>query len=268
MSKATVTDFSKRTGSPYQNKNKDDADGRVTSNDEEALKKSNKSTEKEKREELLEKINKKTAEIQSNKPKDGIFIEVVTHGAFTAPKSFITAENECKKSSKIEAKHAPIKNLTNGSKSLLGFPSSANDLALEAKTDLESDPNISKDVKEKVIEKLFMLVSMVQHLYESKVRISTDFEKYKEKTLRDELRLQKEHTEQLYKLNVNFQTEFVQAVQQIKSELDLCRQGNRSFEEVVNEDKIQDGTDGSASDFERISNSAGNGELAEKNEVI
>ncbi|CAG5014021.1 unnamed protein product [Parnassius apollo] len=224
MSKLTVTNFSKRTGSPFQNKDKEtDA---VTIIHEEVIQKSNYDVQKEKNNELLQKINKKTAEYQSNKPSSGVFTEVVTHGAFNSKKV------EKEKVQKVESVTPPkYGNGCNGSKSLLGYPSSANDLALDAKTDLESDPNISKEVKEKVIEKLFKLVSMVQHAYESKVRVMTEFEKFKDTHLKNEIRREKEHSEQLYKLNMNFQNEVIQAVQQLKSEFDLSRNLASNLEE-------------------------------------
>lgn len=209
MSKLSVTSFTNRTGSPFKNKDKEE-EGRVH---EEVLQKTSHDIQKEKNQELLQKVNKKTAEYQSNKPSSGVFTEVVSHGAFISKKS------EKEKSPKIDTPAAK----PNNSKSLLGFPSSANDLALDAKSDLESDPNISKEVKEKVIQKLFTLVSMVQHVYESKVRVMTEFDKFKETHLRNELRREREHSEQLYKLNMNFQSEVMQSVQQLRSELDLTR---------------------------------------------
>ncbi|XP_013165606.1 PREDICTED: uncharacterized protein LOC106116357 [Papilio xuthus] len=210
---------SKRTGSPFQ-KDKE-PDGIIH---EEVLQKTNYDIQKEKNNELLQKINKKTAEYQSNKPSSGVFTEVVTHGAFT------TKKVEKEKASKVESVPAKYGNGSN-SKSLLGYPSSANDLALDAKSDLESDPNISKEVKDKVIEKLFTLVSMVQHTYESKVRVMTDFEKFKDTNLKNEIRREKEHSEQLYKLNMNFQNEVIQAVQQLKSELDISRNISNNVED-------------------------------------
>ncbi|XP_068625697.1 interaptin-like [Battus philenor] len=208
---------SKRTGSPFQ-KDKETQPDAASIVHEETLQKTTYDVQKEKNNELLQKINKKTAEYQSNKPSSGVFTEVVAHGAFTSKK--VEKEKAQKVESVTPAKYG---NGSNGSKSLLGYPSSANDLALDAKSDLESDPNISEEVKEKVIEKLFKLVSMVQHTYESKVRIMTDYEKFKDTHLKNEIRREKEHSEQLYKLNMNFQNEVIQAVQQLKSELDLSR---------------------------------------------
>lgn len=226
MSKLTVTNFSGRTGSPFQNRDKEQPDAIVH---EEVLQRSQYEIQKEKNNELLQKVNKKTAEYQSNKPSSGVFTEVVTHGAF------ISKKVEKEKVQKVESV-TPTKygNGTNGSKSLLGYPSSANDLALDAKSDLESDPSISKEVKEKVIEKLFKLVSMVQHTYESKVRVMTDFEKFKDTHLKNEIRREKEHSEQLYKLNMSFQNEVIQAVQQLKSELDLSRHMAASLDNANN----------------------------------
>ncbi|CAH2245716.1 uncharacterized protein LOC120634307 [Pararge aegeria] len=218
MSKLTVTNFSNRTGSPYKIKDKEEQEGRVH---EEVLQKNTYDIQKEKNNELLQKVNKKTAEYQSNKPSSGVFTEVVTHGAFTSKKF------EKEKSPKTEA---PVTK-ANSSKTLLGFPSSANDLALDAKTDLESDPNISKEVKEKIIEKLFTLVSMVQHAYEAKVRIMTEFDKFKDTHMKNELRREREHSEQLYKLNMNFQNEVIQSVQQLRSELDLTRNFSNNTDE-------------------------------------
>lgn len=207
MSKLTVTDFSYKTGSPFKIKeNKDE-----NTVHEEILEKSL-DKNRDKCNELLQKVNKKTAEYQASKPCSGVFTEVVTHGAFTSKK--IEKENSV-------TRNSPPKG--NGNKSLLGFPSSANDLALDAKSDLESDPNISVDVKEKVIKKLFALVSMVQHVYESKVRIMTEFDKFKDNYYKTELRREKEHSEQLYKLNMNFQNEVIQSLQQMKTELDFSR---------------------------------------------
>ncbi|CAK1541013.1 unnamed protein product [Leptosia nina] len=209
MSKLSVTNFSKRTGSPFQ-KIEQEKEKIVH---EEVLHKSNYEKQKEKTEELVNKVNKKTAEYQSSKPSSGVFTEVVTHGAFTTKK----VEND-------KPKESPTNKGNNGNgKSRLGFPSSANDLALDAKSDLESDPNISEEVKEKVIDKLFTLVSMVQHTYESKVRVMSEFEKFKDTHLKNEVRREKEHSEQLYKLNINFQSEVIQAIQQLRSELDLSR---------------------------------------------
>lgn len=226
MSKLTVTNFSGRTGSPFQNRDKEQPDAIVH---EEVLQRSQYDIQREKNNELLQKVNKKAAEYQSNKPSSGVFTEVVTHGAFTSKKV------EKEKVQKVESV-TPTKygNGSNGSKSLLGYPSSANDLALDAKSDLESDPSISKEVKEKVIEKLFKLVSMVQHTYESKVRVMTDFEKFKDTHLKNEIRREKEHSEQLYKLNMSFQNEVIQAVQQLKSELDLSRHMAASLDNANN----------------------------------
>ncbi|CAH2096925.1 unnamed protein product [Euphydryas editha] len=214
MSKLNVTSFNNRTGSPFNTKDKDKADGKVH---DEVMEKTNYDKQKEKNNELLQKFNKKTAEYQSNKPSSGVFTEVVTHGAFT------TKKGEKEKSPKPENTVATKPNNGTSLKSLLGFPSSANDLALDAKSDLESDPNISKEVKEKVIDKLFTLVSMVQHVYESKVRIMTEYEKFKDTHLKNEIRKEKEHSEQLYKLNMNFQNEVIQSIQQLRSELDVSR---------------------------------------------
>ena len=213
MSKLNVTNFNNRTGSPFKSKDKDDKPiGHVH---EEVLQKTNYDKQSEKNKELLQKANKKAAEYQSNKPSSGVFTEVVSHGAFTSKKF------EKEKSPKIDS---PTKTNNGGSsKSLLGFPSSANDLALDAKSDLESDPNISKEVKEKVIEKLFTLVSMVQHAYESKVRIMTEFDKFKDTHLKNEIRKEREHSEQLYKLNMNFQNEVIHSIQQLRSEFDFSR---------------------------------------------
>ncbi|KOB60811.1 Uncharacterized protein OBRU01_25183 [Operophtera brumata] len=218
MSKLAVTSFSKRTGSPFLNKQEE------IIVHEEVLHKSSFEKQKEKQSELLQKVNKKTAEYQSNKPSSGVFTEVVTHGAFTSK----TASKD--NAIKVETPQKPV-NGSNGSKSLLGFPSSANDLALDAKSDLESDPNISTEVKEKVIEKLFGLVSMVQHVYESKVRLMTDFEKFKDTHMKNEIRREKEHSEQLYKVNMNFQNEVVQAIQRLKSELDISRNITKNLED-------------------------------------
>ncbi|XP_041985221.1 uncharacterized protein LOC121737624 [Aricia agestis] len=208
--KPAITNFANRTGSPF---NKDAKETSIVH--EEVLKTDVTEDKREKNSELQQKVNKKTAEYQAHKPSSGVFTEVVSHGAFTCKKV------EKEKSPKPES----ARNNGNG-KSLLGFPSSANDLALDAKSDLESDPNISKEVKEKVIEKLFKLVSMVQHTYESKVRIMTEFEKFKDTHLKNELRREREHSEQLYKLNMNYQNEVVQSVQQLKSELDMFRNFN------------------------------------------
>ncbi|XP_014364343.2 uncharacterized protein LOC106715546 [Papilio machaon] len=212
---------SKRIGSPFQKDKEPDGTAIVH---EEVLQKTNYDIQKEKNNELLQKINKKTAEYQSNKPSSGVFTEVVTHGAFTSKKV------EKEKASKVESVPTKYGNGSN-SKSLLGYPSSANDLALDAKSDLESDPNISEEVKNKVIEKLFALVSMVQHAYESKVRVMTEYEKFKDTHLRNEIRREKEHSEQLYKLNMSFQNEVIQAVQQLKSELDISRNVTNNVED-------------------------------------
>lgn len=226
MSRLTVTNFSRRTGSPFQSKSKESSPETTKVVHEDVLQKAHFEKQKEKQSELIQKVNKKTAEYQSNKPSSGVFTEVVTHGAFTTK-------------SQVKEKTPPIESVqqknTNGSnsKSLLGFPSSANDLALDAKTDLESDPNISKEVKEKVIEKLFKLVSMVQHTYESKVRIMTEFEKYKDTHMKNELRREKEHSEQLYKINMTFQNEVVQAIQRLKSELDITRNVTDNVEQTA-----------------------------------
>lgn len=224
MSKLTVTNFNNRTGSPFKAKNNKEPQ-EAKNVHEEVIHSTHYVKQKEKQNELIQKVNKKTAEYQSNKPSSGVFTEIVTHGAFVKPGQ----ENNVK--SETRAISPPKSNGANGSKSLLGFPSSANDLALDAKTDLESDPNISKEVKEKVIEKLFTLVSMVQHVYESKVRIMTDFEKFKDTHLKNESRREKEHSEQLYKLNMNFQNEVVQAIQRLKSELDISRHVTKNVEE-------------------------------------
>ncbi|XP_047525958.1 uncharacterized protein LOC125063518 [Pieris napi] len=212
MSKPSVTNFSKRTGSPFQKIDQEKDEQKIVH--EEVLHKTNYEKQKEKSEELVQKVSKKAAEYHSNKPSSGVFTEVVTHGAFTTKK----VETEKPK------ENQPLSKNNNGnSKPLLGFPSSANDLALDAKTDLESDPNISKEIREKVIDKLFTLVSMVQHTYESKVRIMTEFERFKDTHLKNDVRREKEHSEQLYKLNINFQSEVIQAIQQLRSELDLSR---------------------------------------------
>ncbi|XP_038219563.1 uncharacterized protein LOC119837858 [Zerene cesonia] len=229
MSKLSVTNFSKRTGSPF----KQDKEDKKTVVHEEVLQKTNYEKQKEKTDELTQKVNKKAAEYQSNKPSSGVFTEVVSHGAFTTKKIE-------KEKPKEEIVPSSKNNNSNGSKSLLGFPSSANDLALDAKSDLESDPNISKEVKEKVIEKLFRLVSMVQHTYESKVRIMSEFEKYKETHLKNELRREKEHSEQLYKLHINFQSEVIQSIQQLRSELDLSRNLTNNAEEASNLMSLRD----------------------------
>lgn len=205
MSKMNVTNFDNRTGSPFR-KNGD----QQVEVQEVVLQKTNQDIQK-KNNELLQKANKITAVYQSHKPSSGYFTEVVTHGAFTAKK-----EKEVSPKPEVNAN-------SKTNKSPLGFPSSANDLALDAKTDLESDPNISKEVKDKVIQKLFALVSMVQHTYESKVRIMTEFDKYKDSHYKNEIRREREHSEQLYKLNMNFQNEVIQSIQQLKSEMDLTK---------------------------------------------
>lgn len=219
MSKLNVTNFSNRAGSPFKSKDKDDKQsGHVH---EEVLQKTNYDKQREKNNELLQKANKKAAEYQSNKPSSGVFTEVVSHGAFISKKF----EKEKSPKNDTPPKNDIPSKANNGSssKSLLGFPSSANDLALDAKSDLESDPNISKEVKDKVIEKLFNLVSMVQHVYESKVRVMTEFDKFKDTHLRNEMRKEREHSEQLYKLNMNFQNEVIHSIQQLRSELDVSR---------------------------------------------
>nr|XP_021186567.2 uncharacterized protein LOC110373583 [Helicoverpa armigera] len=228
MSKLTVTNFAKRTGSPFQ-KGSTPEDIKIVH--EEVIEKSTFEKQKEKQSELIQKVNKKAAEYQSNKPSSGVFTEVVSHGAFTS-KNRNTINTTTVSSPKVESPTPPKSNGSNSSKSLLGFPSSANDLALDAKSDLESDPNISKAVKDKVIEKLFALVSMVQHTYESKVRIMTEFEKYKDTHMKNEMRREKEHSEQLYKLNMNFQNEVVQAIQRLKSELDITRNVSQNVDEA------------------------------------
>lgn len=211
MSKLSVTNFSNRTGSNKKGEEK-------SISHVEVLEKTHFEKQKAKQNELIQKVNKKTAEYKENKPSSGVFTEVVTHGSFTV-------KTNGKNKSKAESTATVTKsgNGNNNSKSLLGFPSSANDLALDAKSDLESDLNISKEVKEKVIEKLFMLAQMVQHVYESKVRIMTEYDKFKETQLKNESRREKEHSEQLYKLNMNFQNEVVQSIQRLKSELDISR---------------------------------------------
>lgn len=225
MSKLTVTNFTKRTGSPFQKGKETPEDIKIVHED--VIEKSTFEKQKEKQSELMQKVNKKAAEYQSNKPSSGVFTEVVSHGAFSSKKGNTSNTS----TPKVESPTPPKSNGSNGSKSLLGFPSSANDLALLAKTDLESDANISKAVKDKVIEKLFALVSMVQHTYESKVRIMTEFEKYKDTHMKNEMRREKEHSEQLYKLNMNFQNEVVQAIQRLKSELDISRNVSKNVEE-------------------------------------
>lgn len=222
MSKLSVTNFSKRNGSPFQHKPNNNTN--VIQQDV-VIQKTNHDIQKEKQIELQDKVNKKTAEIQSNRNANdgGCFTEVVSHGAFQGKGKAPTPE-------KSVSPKPP-----NGTK-LMGFPSSANDLALEAKSDLESDKNISDEVKEKVIKKLFGLVAMVQHTYESKVRIMTEFEKFKEKYFKDELRREHEHSEQLYRLNMNFQTEVVEAIQHLKTELDI----NRNVSRVVENSGLHD----------------------------
>lgn len=237
MSKLTVTSFAKRTGSPFQ-KGKDNQE-EIKIGHEEIVEKSAFEKQKEKQSELIQKVSKKAAEYQSNKPSSGVFTEVVSHGAFTSKKGNTNSTSNIKPP-KVESPTPPKSNASNGSKSLLGFPSSANDLALDAKTDLESDTNISKEVKDKVIEKLFALVSMVQHTYESKVRIMTEFEKYKDTHMKNEMRREKEHSEQLYKLNMNFQNEVVQAIQRLKSELDISRCVSKNVEESSSSASIKD----------------------------
>lgn len=213
MSKLSVTNFSNRAGSPYKK------DEEKTRTHEEQFEKTHLEKQKAKQYLLLNKVNKKTAEYKENKPSSGVFTEVVTHGAFT-----VKTNEKDKPKPETTTTLAKSGNGSGNSKSLLGFPSSANDLALDAKSDLESDLNISKEVKEKVIEKLFMLAQMVQHVYESKVRIMTEYEKFKELHLKNESRREKDHSEQLYKLNMNFQNEVVQSLQRLKSELDISRQ--------------------------------------------
>lgn len=212
MSKLSVTNFSNRAGSPYK-KGEEKA---ITH--EEVLEKTHLEKQKAKQNILLNKVNKKTAEYKENKPSSGVFTEVVTHGAFT-----IKVNEKDKPKAETATPAAKSGNGNNNSKSLLGFPSSANDLALDAKSDLESDVNVSKEVKEKVIKKLFMLAQMVQHVYESKVRIMTEYDKFKELQLKNESRREREHSEQLYKLNMNFQNDVVQSIQRLKSELDISR---------------------------------------------
>lgn len=230
MSRLTVTSFTKRTGSPFQKGKESPTDSKNVH--EEVLEKTTFEKQKEKQSELMQKVNKKVAEYQSNKPSSGVFTEVVTHGAFTS--------KTANKPAKVESPTPPKTTTSNGSKSLLGFPSSANDLALDAKSDLETDPNISPEVKEKVIQKLFGLVSMVQHVYESKVRIMTEFEKYKDTHMKNEMRREKEHSEQLYKLNMNFQNEVVQSIQRLKSELDISRNVSRNIEESSSSHSLKD----------------------------
>ncbi|KAJ2941492.1 hypothetical protein O0L34_g14539 [Tuta absoluta] len=230
MSKLTVTNFSNKTGSPFKGQNQE-----VKVVHQEELEKTHFEKQKEKQSELQHKVNKKTAEYQASKPCSGFFTEVTTAGAFkSSGKERLT---------KSESPTPPKAiNGSNGSKSLFGFPSSANDLALDAKTDLESDPNISKEVKDKVIEKLFTLVSMVQHVYESKVRIMTEYEKFKDTHLKNESRREREHSEQLYKLNMSFQNEVVQAIQRLKSELDISR--NVSSNDLIQNSQMDFNTNG------------------------
>ncbi|KAG7297419.1 hypothetical protein JYU34_019406 [Plutella xylostella] len=270
MSKLAVTDFSKRTGSPFQSKT-----GRETENSsivhEEVFEKVYE-RQKEKQSELQQKVNKKTAEIQANKPSDGFFTEVVTHGAFTSKAN--NNGNNTKTSTKLPvAKTTAANNTSIGSKtSLLGFPSSANDLALDAKSDLESDPNISKEVKDKVIEKLFALASISQHIYESKVRIMTEFEKFKDVHLKAEGRREKEHAEQLYKLNMNFQSEVVQAIQRLKSELDISSNVTKSVEDnesvAATDNSMEFNTNEESQDTVDNSESVTKGNVPENNNVI
>lgn len=227
MSKLSVTNFNKRTGSPFQSKInlEKQSETNIQLQQEVSIQKTNFDLQKQKQHELQEKVNKKTAEIQSHKNSDneGCFTEIQAHGAFQGNVNInkkVTVE--CNSNSQKQS---------NGSKSLLSFPSSANDLALEAKSDLESDKNISEEVKEKVIKKLFVLASMVQNMYESKVRIMTEYEKFKEKHLKDEGRREKEHSEQLYKLNISFQSEVIQAIQQLRTELDISRNVTNNLKE-------------------------------------
>lgn len=265
MSKLTVTNFTNRTGSPFKAKsNKENQEAKNIH--EEVIQSTHYVKQKEKQNELIQKVNKKTAEYQSNKPSSGVFTEVVTHGAFVKPGQDNVIKPETRAST------PPKNNGSIVSKSLLGFPSSANDLALDAKTDLESDPNISKEVKEKVIEKLFTLVSMVQHVYESKVRIMTDFEKFKDTHLKNESRREKEHSEQLYKLNMNFQNEVVQAIQRLKSEIDISRHVTRNVEEsTVNDSSVIFNTSDDAQDSDSDKNNVADDvviEDKEKSDVI
>ncbi|KAH9643128.1 hypothetical protein HF086_010580 [Spodoptera exigua] len=239
MSKLTVTNFTKRTGSPFQKAKETQDEIKIVH--EEVIEKTTFEKQKEKQNELMQKVTKKTAEYQSNKPSSGVFTEVVSHGAFTSKNR--NANTTTNATPIAKSPTPPKTNGSNGSKSLLGFPSSANDLALDAKTDLESDPNISTAVKDKVIEKLFALVSMVQHTYESKVRIMTEFEKYKDTHTKNEIRREKEHSEQLYKLNMNFQNEVVQAIQRLKSELDISRNVSENIEDSNRSGDLKDTSD-------------------------
>lgn len=249
MSKLTVTNFTKRTGSPFRKGKETQEDIKIVH--EEVIEKSTFEKQKEKQNELMQKVTKKTAEYQSNKPSSGVFTEVVSHGAFTSKNRNTNTTTSTINTRPITKSPTPPKsNGSNGSKSLLGFPSSANDLALDAKTDLESDPNISKAVKDKVIEKLFALVSMVQHTYESKVRIMTEFDKYKDTHTKNELRREKEHSEQLYKLNMNFQNEVVQAIQRLKSELDITRNVSENIEDSTRSGDLKDTSDFNVSEMQ------------------
>lgn len=221
MSKLTVTNIKR----PILNKK--DMPNEVK---QEEIQKTHYDKQKEKQTELMQKANKKTAEYQSSKPSSGVFTEVTTSGAFTSKNAPV------KEAVKSDSRASSPRNGngSNGAKSLLGFPSSANDLALDAKSDLEADANISKETKEKVIEKLFTLVSMVQHVFESKVRIMAELDKFKDTHLKNEIRREKEHSEQLYKLNMNFQNEVVQAIQRLKSEIDISRNVSQNVEEKIN----------------------------------
>lgn len=221
MSKLSVTNFSNRSGSPYKKGEE------KTIAHEAVFEKTRLEEQKAKQNVLMNKVNKKTAEYKENKPSSGVFTEVVTHGAFT-----VKANEKDNPKAETTSTAAKSGNGNNNSKSLLGFPSSANDLALDAKSDLESDLNISKEVKETVIKKLFMLAQMVQHVYESKVRIMTEYDKFKELQLKNESRREKEHSEQLYKLNMNFQNEVVQSIQRLKSELDISRHVMKDNEQL------------------------------------
>lgn len=229
---------------------------------EEVFQKTNYEKQKEKQKELLEKVNKKTAEYQASKPSSGVFTEVVTHGAFT-PKTVTKDTTRCENPTTSKTSGC------NSSKTLFGFPSSANDLALDAKSDLESDPNISTEVKSKVIEKLFSLVSMVQHVYESKVRIMTEFEKFKDTHLKNELRREKEHSEQLYKLNMNFQNEVVQSIQRLKSELDISRTVSKNVEDdhssaIMKSSSVDFNTSDDAQDLDSIGKTNSTDDLIER----
>ncbi|KAF9407043.1 hypothetical protein HW555_012800 [Spodoptera exigua] len=246
MSKLTVTNFTKRTGSPFQKAKENQEEIKIVH--EEVIEKTTFEKQKEKQNELMQKVTKKTAEYQSNKPSSGVFTEVVSHGAFTSKNR--NANTTTNATPIAKSPTPPKTNGSNGSKSLLGFPSSANDLALDAKTDLESDPNISTAVKNKVIEKLFALVSMVQHTYESKVRIMTEFEKYKDTHTKNEIRREKEHSEQLYKLNMNFQNEVVQAIQRLKSELDISRNVSENIEDSNRSGDLKDTSDFNVSEMQ------------------